>query len=570
MADDPSGTERIPEEVAFPNLSAADIERLARYGTVRDAVADEVLFVPGDRDYDFFVMIDATVAVVYRDGDEEKVLATHGAGRFLGELNMLTGSQLMVSARVIEPGRILQIPHSEFRRLLDRESGVGRSIVDAFIARRAILQRGAGARTLQVLGSRFSPEALRLRQFLTRQRLPHTWDDLEDRTDVDEVLAQAGVGPADIPVVITPTGVLRRPTPGELAAAIGLAYEPTTGDAFDVVVVGAGPAGLAAAVYAASEGLSTLVVDAAGPGGQAGTSSFIENYLGFPSGISGRDLTDRAAAQAQKFGARISSPCEAVALTIGSESHRVAINDQTAVAKVVVVATGARYRRLPVAGWERFESAGIYYAATDLEARICEGRPVVVIGGGNSAGQAAVYLAENAASVRILIRRDGLAETMSRYLVDRIEGDPRITVRPRTQVTGVHGDDVLRAVDVLDGDGNTTTEECAGIFCFIGAAASTDWLPPEVRLDPAGFVLTDRDLPGDRPGAQAPGLLPFESSVPGVFAVGDVRHGSTKRVAAAVGEGASAIRSAHQYLAVRDGTPAAPATFPARDREPVR
>lgn len=570
MPDNTSGTDRIPEEIAFPTLSEAQFDRLAGYGTVREVEVGELLFVPGDRDYDLFVMIDATVAVLYRDGDEEKVLATHGAGRFLGELNMLTGSQLMVAARVIAPGRVLQIPHPEFRRVLDREAGVSRTIIDAFIARRAILQRGAGARTVQVLGSRFSPEALRLRQFLTRQRLPHTWDDLEDRGDVDQVLAQAGVGPADIPVVITPTGVLRRPTPGELAAAIGLAYEPTTGDVFDVVVVGAGPAGLAAAVYAASEGLSTLVVDAAGPGGQAGTSSFIENYLGFPSGISGRDLTDRAAAQAQKFGARISSPCEAVALTIGSESHRVDINDQAAaVAKVVVVATGARYRRLPVPGWEQFESAGIYYAATDLEARICDGRPVVVIGGGNSAGQAAVYLAENAASVQILIRRDGLAETMSRYLVDRIECDPGITVRPRTEVVGVHGDDVLRTIDVRDGDGNIRTEECAGIFCFIGAAASTDWLPPEVRLDPAGFVLTDRDVPDDRPGTQAD-LLPFESSVPGVFAVGDVRHGSTKRVAAAVGEGASAIRSAHQYLAVRDGTPAVPAPLTAREREPVR
>jgi thioredoxin reductase (NADPH) len=542
-------------EVAFPTLTPADLERLRSYGTVREVAAGDLLFVPGQRDYDFFVLIDAVVTILQRDGDREAALASHGAGRFLGELNMLTGSQLMVSARVERSGRVLQVPHDSFRRLLRREAGPARTIVDAFLARRAILTGGLGARSLQILGSRFSPEALRLRQFVARQRLPHAWEDLEERADVEELLARAGVEPSDIPVVITPTGVLRRPTPADLADALGLSYRPAPDDRFDMAVVGAGPAGLAAAVYAASEGLSVLALDAAGPGGQAGASSLIENYLGFPSGISGRDLTDRAAAQAQKFGVRLTSPCDVVSLTAGPEFHVLTLGDgATVAASVVVVATGARYRRLPVPDWDRFEGAGIYYAATELEARLCESMTVAVVGGGNSAGQAAMFLAEHAGSVRVLVRRNGLADTMSRYLVDRIEAHPRITVCPRTQVTGVHGDQVLRQVSTVDAGGLSQTEDCAGLFCFIGADAGTGWLPPEVRLGAGGFVLTDRDLRQEGQPSDGRDPLPYESSVPGVFAVGDVRHGSTKRVAAAVGEGGSAVHSAHRYLAAHRPT----------------
>lgn len=536
-------------EVAFPTLTSDDVARIQAYGTRRAIAVGERLFAPGDRDYDFFVIVDGEVAVVQPDGAEEILLATHGAGRFLGELNMLTGSQLMVAARVDEAGHVIQVPSDQLRRLLDREADLGRVIVDAFLARRAILQRGVGARSLQILGSRYSPEALRLRQFVTRMRLPHTWEDLEEHAEVDRVLAGLGVAASETPVVVTPTGVLRRPAPGDLAALLGLTYTPAPGDLFDVAVVGAGPAGLAAAVYAASEGLRTLVLDAAGPGGQAGTSSLIENYLGFPSGLSGRELTERAAAQAQKFGARITSPCEVASLAAGAESHTVTINggDQVA-ARTVVVATGARYRRLPVPDWERFEGSGIYYAATELEARGCAGRRVAVIGGGNSAGQAALFLAGHASSVQLLVRRDGLAESMSRYLVDRIEGHPRITLRPRSQVVAVHGDEVLRRIEVSDGTGARVGADCDALFCFIGAEAATGWLPPEVQLDPSGFVLTDRDLPADTASAgREP--LPYESSVPGVFAAGDVRCGSTKRVASAVGEGAAAIGSAHRYLA---------------------
>lgn len=544
--------------VPFPTLRPDAVDRLARYGTVREIRRGEELFRPGDRGYDFFVIVEGAVTVVQPDGEQEVELATHGPGRFLGELNMLTGSQVMVTARVEEPGRVLEVPAARLRELLDRETDLARTIVDAFIARRALLQRGPGARSLQILGSRYSPTTLELRQFAVRMRLPHTWEDLEDHPDIDALLAQFGVAASDTPVVVTPTGVLRRPSPGELAHALGLTYQPLPGHTFDVAVVGAGPAGLAAAVYAASEGLQTIVVDARGPGGQAGSSSLIENFLGFPSGISGGDLTDLAAAQAHKFGAQLTSPCEVSALTPGPNAHTLTLHDgQEVPARVVVIASGARYRRLPIDGLGRFEGAGVYYAATDIEARACDSLPVVVIGGGNSAGQAALHLADHAADVQICVRRDGLAATMSRYLVERISANPRITVRSRTEVVGVHGDGRLRRVDVRGGDGVTTNEECAGLFCFIGAEAATSWLPPQVRLDAAGFVLTDRDLPADVPGdGEHRDALPYETSLPGVLAAGDVRHGSTKRVATAAGEGSAAIRSAHLHLAAARPGPA--------------
>jgi thioredoxin reductase (NADPH) len=538
------------EPVAFPTLSSDQLERIATYGTLRHVEAGEVLFTPSDASYDFIAILDASVRILHRGGGEERLIVTHGPGRFIGDLGLMTGAKPLLTAEVERAGSIVSVPVDAFRRLLDGEVDLSRTIVDAFLARRALLQTGEGARIVRILGSRYMPAALRLRQYATRMRLPHVWEDLEDHPDVDAVLAAVGVGADDMPVVVTPTGVLRHPSPGELAETLGLSYQPVEGRVYDVAVVGAGPAGLAAAVYAASEGLSAVVLDAVGPGGQAGTSSMIENYLGFPRGISGRELTERAAAQVQKFGVSITSPCEAAGLEAGSAYHVVRLQGGVEVpARVVVVATGARYRRLPLENWDRFEGAGIYYAATDLETRACSERPVVVVGGGNSAGQAALFLAEEASHVDIVVRRDGLAATMSRYLIARIESHPRITVRPHTRVTAVEGGEGLERVELTGDGGDAVTSACAGLFCFIGADAATAWLPPEVQLDRAGFVLTDRDVTTEAGGARE--VLPFESSVPGVFAVGDVRHGSTKRVAAAVGEGSAAIRSAHVYLAER-------------------
>ncbi len=543
------------DPVAFPTLNPAQLERVAAYGVVRQVEAGDVLFTPNDAGYDFFALIDATVEIVHRGTGETQLIATHGPGRFLGDLGLMTGAKPLLTAEVVRPGRLVRVAPDAFRALLDGEAELSRIVVDAFLARRAILQQGEGARTLRIIGSRFMPAALRLRQFATRMRLPHVWEDVEDDPDMDAVLAAIGVGSDDMPVVVTATGVLRHPTPGELAERLGLSYRSVPGRVYDVAVVGAGPAGLAAGIYAASEGLSAVVLDTVGPGGQAGSSSLIENYLGFPRGISGRELTDRATAQAQKFGVSITSPCEAASLEVGGEVNVVRLRGGAEVpARVVVVATGARYRRLPLDGWEHFEGAGIYYAATDLETRSCAAQPVVVIGGGNSAGQAALFLADQAASVDIVVRRDGLEETMSRYLIARIEVHPRVRVRSRTTVTAVEGDEMLSNVELTGPDGTASREACAGLFCFIGADAATSWLPPEVKLDRAGFVLTDRDVvaaDGGAIGGSGRQALPYESSVPGVFAVGDVRHGSTKRVAAAVGEGSAAIRSAHQYLAER-------------------
>lgn len=543
------------DPVAFPTLNPAQLERVAVYGVVRHVEAGDVLFTPNDAGYDFMALMDATVEILHRGTGETHRIAVHGPGRFLGDLGLMTGAKPLLTAEVVRPGRLVQVAPDAFRELIDGEAELSRIIVDAFLARRAILQQGDGARILRIIGSRFMPAALRLRQFATRMRLPHVWEDLEDDPDVDAVLAALGVGLDDMPVVVTATGVLRHPTPGELAETLGLSYRSTPGRVYDVAVVGAGPAGLAAGIYAASEGLSAVVLDTVGPGGQAGSSSLIENYLGFPRGISGRELTDRATAQAQKFGVSITSPCEAVGLEVGGEVNVVRLRGGVEVpARVVVVATGARYRRLPLDGWDHFEGAGIYYAATDLETRSCAEQPVVVVGGGNSAGQAALHLADQAASVDIVVRRDGLAETMSRYLIARIEVHPRVRVRSRTSVTAVEGDEMLRRVELTGPDGTASREACVGLFCFIGADAATSWLPPEVKLDRAGFVLTDRDVEptdGAANGGTRREILPYESSVPGVFAVGDVRHGSTKRVAAAVGEGSAAIRSAHQYLAER-------------------
>jgi thioredoxin reductase (NADPH) len=362
------------------------------------------------------------------------------------------------------------------------------------------------------------------------------------------------VRPRDVPVVVTPTALLRRPSVGELAEHLGLTYHNIPGYLSDLVVVGTGPAGLAASVYGASERLETLSLDAVGPGGQAGASSRIENYVGFPNGVSGEELVARAAIQALRLGARLSSPCAVAGLRLEDGFHVVVLSDGSEIStKAIIIATGARYRRLEVDDLERFEGAGVYYAATDLEARVCRGFNTMVVGGGNSAGQAALYMAQQGSPVSLAVRRRELTETMSQYLVTRIEADERITVLTHTEVRGLAGAAHLVAVTLEDNQsGKRRTVPCQGLFCFIGAVPATVWLAGCVMLDRSGFVVTDRSLPdaiahGPEFGGREP--LPYETSVPGVFAVGDVRSGSLKRVAAAVGEGSSAVRQVHEYLA---------------------
>jgi len=540
-------------EAAWADLDDAMIEELVPFGEVRAVARGDFLYRAGETPPGLFVVVDGEVEIVREDVDGELVVATHGAHRFLGELNLLTGQRAFLAARVSRPGHVLAIDMPEFRRLMSTRPDFSDVVFRAFVARREILRAGEGAGAIRIVGSRYSPEAISLRAFANRSRLPHTWVDIEDIDDAPVYLAGIGVRPRDLPVVLTPMGVFRRPTPGEFAARLGLTYRDIPGYLSDLVVVGTGPAGLAAAVYGASEGLQTIALDAISPGGQAGASSRIENYVGFPNGVSGDDLVARAAIQAMRLGARLNAPCEVAGLRLEEGFHIVVLADGSEIStRAVIVASGARYRRLDVEDLERFEGAGVYYAATDLEARICRGNDVIVVGGGNSAGQAAIYLAQQGSPVSVVVRRRELAATMSQYLIERIEADARITVIDHTEVRALAGNDHLERVTLEDNQTGERREiACQGLFCFIGAVPATGWLNGCVALDRAGFVLTDRSLPppvaGGAFGSRDP--LPLETSVPGVFAVGDVRSGSLKRVAAAVGEGSSAVRSVHEYLA---------------------
>jgi thioredoxin reductase (NADPH) len=540
---------------AFPALSPDQMSKLRDRATSQDVAKGDVLFEAGDRGYDFIVIETGEVEIVRMAtvAEPEEVVATHLAGRFLGELNMLTGQSAYLTARVSESGRILRIAPDGFRRLMAEDAELSDLILKAFLARRKVLQSGAGARSIEILGSALSAAAHTLRNWAAREQLPHTWFDID--TAAGHALAEAiDVAVADLPVVVTPTGILKRATAGIVSEHIGLSYQPIVGRVYDVVVVGGGPGGLAATVYGASEGLDTMLLDAVSVGGQAAASSRIENYLGFPFGLTGADLTGRAELQAQKFGARVSTPCVVVSLHSCDEHLRLTLSDGTEVpARSVVVATGARYRTLPLDRWDDFEGAGIYYAATEIEARTCAPNPVTVVGGANSAGQASIYLADRGSPVDLVVRGNDLAAGMSRYLVDRVVAHPRIQVLTETQVTALHGADSLEGISTstrgTDGDERRASR---GLFCFIGALPATEWLSG-VALDDDGFVLTDQQL-ADADLTEVWTLLgrqplPFETNIPGVFAVGDVRHGSMKRVAAAVGEGASAIRSVHTAIA---------------------
>jgi thioredoxin reductase (NADPH) len=539
---------------AFPALSDSDLALLQAHGSRRPIHVGEYLFRQGDQTYEFYVVLSGAIDIVVRTDGVDHLITRHGPGRFVGELNLITGLRLFVSARVVEDGEVVVVSRQALHNLIATEPLLSDKILKALMARRAILlSTSAATESLRLVGSRFSPETRQTREYLTRSRIPHDWLDPDDDPSVDALLQDSGVSPTDLPVVITGDAVLRRVTAGSLAEYLGLTVANLPCRVFDLVVVGGGPAGLAAAVYGASEGLQTLVLEKVAVGGQAGTSSRIENYLGFPTGISGEDLTQRAMVQAEKFGAVLTSPCAAASLREEDGHLLLRLTDGTDVAGgAVIAATGAKYRRLDVDRLEDFEGNGVYYAATEAEARLCAGSPAVVVGGGNSAGQAALFLAECGSPVSILIRGSDLGKSMSRYLVDRIEAHDRIAVLLNSNVTGLDGDGVLNAVRVTGPQGEVVLP-CAGLFSLIGADPSSDWLCGCAALDEDGFVLTDLSLDdehldaGWHTASRRP--LPFETSRPGLFAVGDLRSGSMKRVAAAVGEGSAAVRSVHQYLA---------------------
>ncbi|HKY68491.1 MAG TPA: FAD-dependent oxidoreductase [Acidimicrobiales bacterium] len=536
---------------AFPTWDDATIEILGDYGDERDVRAGDELLRAGRRSEGFYVVLEGEVEVVRPDVECELPVGLLAPGQFVGGASLLRGQRPYLTARARTDGRVLAIPPDRFRDLMASHRQIATTIFDSTAARAS--RSDEAAETVRIIGSRFSPESLALRAFATRSRVPHTWIDLDDADDPDVVLASRGLRSGDVPAVVLPGVTLRNATPGALAERLGLTFEAPPGYTFDLVVVGGGPAGLAAAVYGAAEGLDTVTLDSIAAGGQAGTSTLIENYVGFPNGLSGGELTDRAASQARRLGARINAPCEVGQLRPGSTFHTLVLTDGSEIpTRSVIVASGAHYRRLALPELPRYEGAGVYYAATAIEARGCSEREVVVVGGGNSAGQAALFLADQGCQVSLVVRRDSLRETMSRYLVRRVEAHPNVHVRCETVVCGLEGERHLEHVQLEHTPtGRRRTEWCAGLFCFIGAEPATEWLEGAVALDDKGFVLTDRDLPEaivDGPVFAARVPLPFETSVPGVFAVGDVRSGSLKRVAAAVGEGSSAVRSVYDHL----------------------
>jgi thioredoxin reductase (NADPH) len=537
---------------AFPRLNDDQRARLLAAGDMRKVVPGEVLFKDGDDSYDFFVVESGAIAIVRGLGDEDHVIAVHGQHRFLGELNLLTGGRVYLSAVVRDAGEVIQVPLANLRRLVADDEELSNLILRAFMARRSILiEVGGGVR---VIGSRYSLDARRLREFLARNRVPYHWVDLEEDEEAERSLRALGVEPADTPVVAGGQGVLRDPSNAEVAEMLGLGARGAPPPLCDLVVVGGGPAGLSAALYGASEGLDTQAIDAVAFGGQASTSARIENYLGFPTGISGSELTARASLQAGRFGARLMVPAEAMALSRANGHFSIELNTGDVVnGRTLIVATGARYRRLPVPRLEEFEGIGVYYAATQSEAQRCVGDPVLVVGGGNSAGQAAMFMSQQAASCRLMIRGGDLGKSMSRYLVDEIGNNDRVEVVTYHEVVELKGDQELEAVIVRDTRSGEHSElPVKALFVFIGASPHTEWLQGHVALDEDGFVLTGTDL-RDEQLSGFNGERPYflETSQAGIFAVGDVHSGSIKRVASAVGEGSMAVRLVHQRLAAR-------------------
>jgi thioredoxin reductase (NADPH) len=541
-------TDTPADPVAFPELDDEQLAIVLALGERRRVEVGDVLFSPADDHYDWVVILSGSVAILGTNGE---VIVRHGARRFLGEVSLVTRQRPYLTGRVAEAGDVVIVPADVFRSRVLTDVRLSDTVLKAFLARRLLLL-SAAADTLKIIGSEFAPASMALREYAARNRLPHHWIDAEAEDDVAALLEGLNVTADDLPIVITQRGVLRRATPGDVAFALGLTADSLPDRCYDLIVVGAGPAGLAASVYGASEGLRTLTVDSISIGGQAATSSRIENYLGFPTGISGQDLAARASIQAQKFGAVITSPCAVTSLD-DVAGHLVAtLSDHSQVAgRALVAASGAHYRKLPVPDLERYEMAGVYYAATELEARQCARSPVVVVGGGNSAGQAAMFLAEKGSPVCVVVRRP-LDATMSKYLVDRIESHPRVQVHVGKSVTALHGEPTLQRITIARGDQEFEVD-CTALFSFIGAEPNSTWLDG-VAVDEHGFVLTDRALDdvalGDEWIAMGRRPLPYETSRPGLFAVGDLRSGSTKRVAAAVGEGSAAIRSVHEHLAM--------------------
>ena len=539
---------------AFPVLTAAQIDRVLPIGKVRQVQRGEILFEPGDTNVPFFVLLSGGMEIVQPDLMGERPIATHGRGEFTGEMTMISGHRCLVLARTTEPGEFLELTGDGLRSLIAKDAELSEIFMRAFILRRLeLIRRGQG--NFILMGSRHSAKTLQLREFLSRNGHPYTYVDLDTDRTSQELLDRFEIKLDEIPVVIcNKHGVLRNPTVQKLADGLGFNSGIDESQLRDLIIVGAGPSGLAAAVYAASEGLDTLVVEIAAPGGQAGSSSKIENYLGFPTGVSGQELATRAIAQAEKFGAKMMLAHGVARLDCERRPYKVVLdNGNRLAARSIVISTGAQYNKPRIPNLEKFEGQGIYYGATYMESQLCEQEDIVVVGGGNSAGQAAVFLSQTASKVHMLVRSGQLSDTMSRYLIQRIEENPAIELHFKTEIVDLEGVAHLERVTWRsNATGETSSNEIRHVFIMAGASPRTNWLSGCLALDNKGFILTGRDLEAATetpvwPLARSPQML--ETSLPGVFAVGDVRSGNVKRVAAAVGEGSIAISLVHRALA---------------------
>jgi thioredoxin reductase (NADPH) len=538
----------------FPELSSAQIARIASLGVIRPIIRGEVLIDGGQTNVPFFVLKAGEIEVIRPSALEDILVAVVGPSQFTGDISMILGRPAQMRLRVSDSGEVVQLTRDQMHSLIQTDAEISEVLMRTLIHRRAaVVAQGIG--DVLLIGSVGSAATLRIKQFLTRNGHPFQYLDLDRDADVGKLLARFDVEPAQLPVVICRgEAVLKNPTNREIADCLGFNKGIDHTHLRDVVIVGAGPAGLAAAVYAASEGLDVLVIEASSPGGQAGSSSKIENYLGFPTGISGRDLAGHAEAQARKFGAEVMIATGAAELVCEPNAYRVRLEDGVTIpARTVVIGTGARYRRPSFANLGQFEGAGVYYSATFTEAQLCGGDEVIVVGGANSAGQAALFLAQAASRVHLLVRSGSLSAGMSRYLIRRIEETPTIQIRTRTEIVALEGNGHLAGVRWRDGTGTVKSQHIRHVFLMTGAEANTSWLNARVALDASGFIktgwdLTQEDLAACRwPLDRSPYLL--ETSLPGVFAVGDVRCGNVKRVASAVGEGSIAVSFVHRALA---------------------
>jgi thioredoxin reductase (NADPH) len=546
------GTSHVDEMA--PTLTTAQIARIAAHGHVRQVQQDEVLIEAGERTAKFFIVTAGQIDIVRLAGETETVIAVYGPGMFSGEVNLLSGRHGLARIQAGAAGEVIEVDRDQLLALVQTDSELSDILMRAFILRRVeLVAQGLG--NVVLIGSNHCSGTLRIKEFLTRNGHPYSFIDLDHEVGVQNMLDHFQVTPADVPVLICLGRiVLRDPTNQQIADCLGFNIEIDETQIRDLVIVGAGPSGLAAAVYGASEGLDVLVLESNAPGGQAGSSSKIENYLGFPTGVSGQELAARAYTQSQKFGAQLLIARGAKKLACERKPYSVEIDNQQHVpARAIIIATGAEYQRLSLENLAQFEGVGVYYGATFVESQLCRGEEVIVVGGGNSAGQAAVFLAQTARRVHLLVRSDGLSDTMSRYLIRRIEQNPAIVLRTQTEIIALEGNGHLERLSWRDNQtGDTETHAISHVFVMAGARPNTNWLNGCVALDAKGFIKTGPDLTTDDlaaakwPLARAPHLL--ETSLPGVFAVGDVRGGSIKRVASAVGEGSIAVAFVHKAL----------------------